>query len=192
MKFTPLVLGISAFFVGRAGANEFTRASAFESVDAFVAAATAFQPAKSRSDLARRFMVRELGQAEDPKTGHPRTATSIQSSVVLWSNPARALVFVTAMPPTDATRSAVSVLFLLQRATGVWRISDIRRFVATGSDAGLTAELTAGTGVGYRLGDGGVAPVVTVKESQGGRGYAYQLSASFTVNGSRIDRVGLK
>jgi hypothetical protein len=185
------VLAIGALIL-RADAGDFARSSAFESVEAFVAAATAFQPATTKSDLSALFTVRELGQPEDPKTGTPIAATSTQSSVVLWSNDSHALVFVTAAPPTDATRSAVGVLFLLNYTKKSWRIADSQRFIATGKEAEVSAELTAGTGSGYHLGSDGMKPVVTVKESQGGRGYAYQVSASYTLNASKLKRLELE
>jgi hypothetical protein len=191
MKTLFLAFAIAAS-VPRADAGDFTRSSGFASVEAFVATTTAFQPATTTSDLSALFTVRELGQPEDPKTGTPITATSIQASVALWSNDSHALVFATAAPPTDATRTAVGVLFLLNRAKDSWSIVDILRFTATGKEAGVSAELTAGTGVGYVLGSEGMNPIVTVRESQGGRGYAYQLSASYTFNPSKLERLELK
>jgi hypothetical protein len=113
---TEILAFAVAASVLRADAGDFARSSTFKTVEDFVEAATAFQPATGKSDLSALFMVRELGQPEDPKTGTPITATSIQSSVAIWSNESHALVFVTAAPPTDATRSAVGVLFLLTRA----------------------------------------------------------------------------
>jgi hypothetical protein len=100
-----------------------------------------------------------------------------------------AFVFVTAAPPTDATRAAVGVLFLLTHTKRSWRVADSQRFIATGKYAGVSAELTARTGSGYHLGSDGMKPVVTVKVSQGGRGYTYQFSASYTLNASKLKRL---
>jgi hypothetical protein len=186
--FVAFAIGLSIL---RAEAGDLARSTAYESVEAFVAAAAEFQPATSKSDLSALFTVRELGQPEDPKTGTPIAATSIESSVALWSNGSHALVFVTAAPPTDATRSAVGVLFLLSH-TKSWRVADSRRFIATGMDAEVSAELTAGTGSGDQLGTDGMKPVVTVMESQGGRGYAYQLSASYILKASKLKRLELE
>jgi hypothetical protein len=191
MKTTALFLAFSTLLL-QAGAEDFSRASKFASVAAFVAAAKTFLPATTKSDLASIFTVRELGQREDPKTGTPVVATAIQSSDSLWANNAYAIVFVSATPPTEATRSSVGVLFLLVQGNGQWRISDFLRFTATGKEAEISAELTAGTGTGYHLGNEGMAPVVTVKESQGGRGYAYQAYASYSLNGSKLKRLELK
>jgi hypothetical protein len=184
-----LAIGASVL---RADAGDFARSSAFESVDAFVAAATAFQPSATKSDLSPLFTIRELGQPEDPKTGTPIPATSVQSCVALWSNDSHALVFVTAVPRTEATRSAIGVLFVLSRRKTSWRITDSQRFTATGKDAGVSAELTGGTGSGYHLGSDGMKPVVTIKESHGGRGYSYRLSASYTINASKLQRLELQ
>ena len=189
IAFLALAVGAS---ISHVDAADFARGSAFRSVDAFVAAATSFQPAISKGDLSLLFTVRELGQPEDPKTGTPVVATFIQSAVALWADDSHAIVFVAAAPPTDATRSAVGVLFLLKRTDNSWRIKDQQRFVATGKEAEVSAELTSGTGGGYHLGSEGMEPVVTVKESQGGRGYTYQISASYTLKASKLKRLNLE
>jgi hypothetical protein len=189
IAFLALAVGAAVQYIDAA---DFARASAFDSVDAFVATATSFQPVDGKSDLSPLFTVRELGQPEDPKTGTRVTATSIQSAVALWTDDFHALVFVTALPPTEATPSAVGVLFLLKHTNGSWRIEDHQRFVATGKEAEVSAQLTAGTGSGYHLGSDGMRPVVTVKESQGGRGYAYQTSASYTLRASKLKRLNLE
>jgi|SRR5947208_16426729 len=87
---------------------------------------------------------------------------------------------------------ASGVLFLLVRRDKSWRIADLLRFTATGKEAEVSAELTAGTGSGYHLGAEGMSPVVTVKESHGGRGYAYQIYASYTFSASKLNRLELK
>jgi len=84
------------------------------------------------------------------------------------------------------------VLFLLERTKNSWRIADSQRFTASGKDAEVSAELTAGTGGGYHLDSDHTKPVVTVKESHGGRGYAYQLSASYTFNASKLKPLKLE
>ena len=189
ITFITLAVGASVLYVDAA---DFVRSSGFESVDAFITAASSFCPATNKSDLSPLFTVRELGQPEDPKTGTPVAATSIQSATTLWADDSHAFVFVTAAPPTDATRSAVGVLFFLKRTNDSWRIKDYQRFVASGKEAEVSAELTAGTGSGYHLGSEGMEPVVTVKESQGGRGYAFRISASYTLKASKLKRLNLK
>lgn len=160
--------------LGASHAAEFTRQSVFDSLESFVAAAKAFQPAAARGELSSLFAVPEMGETNH---GKPISASSIQSCDVIWSDDAAALLIVLASPPTEATRSSVGVLFLLVRRDTSWRIADLLRFTATGKEAEFSAKLTAGTGSGYHLGTEGMSPVVTVKESHGGRGYAYQIYA---------------
>jgi len=73
-----------------------------------------------------------------------------------------------------------------------WRIADLLRFSAIGKDAGLSATLTAFAGSGRQLGSEGFDPVVTVNESQGGRGYAYEGCASYKFVGSKLKRFDLE
>ena len=190
MKTLALILTFTLFL--KAGAEDFSHSDKFASVAAFVAAAKNFQPATTKSDLAALFTIPELGQPEDPKTGKPIVATSIQSSNSLWADDAHAIVFVSATPPTEATQSCIGVLFLLVQSDGQWGICDIHRFTATGKYAEVSAELTAGAGSGYRLGSEGMAPVVMVKESQGGRGYSYLLYTSYSFNKSKFKRLDLE
>jgi len=178
---TLLSFGLAAITL-HSSAADFTRASAFDSVAAFVTAAKTFQPATTKSDLSAIFTARELGQLEDPKTGTLVTAPKIQSSTALWSNDTQALVFVTAAPPTDATHSSIGALFRLAREHGSWRLADILRFSATGKYAGVSAELTSD----------GRPPVITIKESHGGRGSSYRSSASYTLEASKFKRLELE
>ena len=62
------------------------------------------------------------------------------------------------------------------------------RFTATGKGSGLSAKLTAFTAIERQLGIGGFDPVVTVNESRGGRGYAYETCASYKFAGSKLKR----
>ena len=185
-----IALAIGAFVL-RADAGDFARSSAFESVEAFVAVATAFQPATTKSDLSALFTVRDLGQPEDPKTGTPIAATSIRSSVALWSNDSHALVFVTAAPPTEATRSAVGVLFLLTHSKKSWRIADILRFASFGKESGISAELTSTAGRG--LDEASIRrPVITITQSQGGGGGSHSASASYALTDSKLKLLKLE
>src|ERR1041384_6424780 len=90
ITFITLAVGASVLYVDAA---DFVRSSGFESVDAFITAASSFCPATNKSDLSPLFTVRELGQPEDPKTGTPVAATSIQSATALWADDSHALVF---------------------------------------------------------------------------------------------------
>ena len=176
-----------------ADASDFSRAAPFESIEDFVAKAQQFEPAISRTDLSVLFTVPELGQPEDPKTGKPVIARAIESCVKVWSDDSRGLVFVRALPPTEATKSVTGVLFLIKRTGKSWQISDSRQFTATGKDAGISAQLTAAAGGGPdRLGTEGLPPVVTITETQGGRGYSYDISASYELRDSKLERLDLK
>ena len=192
MTTTYLWLLCSVAFLASARAGEFTRASSFDSVAAFVAAAKEFHPADSKTNLARLFTIPEMGQPDDPKTGKPVVPESLDSCEAVWEGGTRALVFAVATPKTEATRSAVGVLFLLSQSRHRWTIADVHRFIATGKYAAVTCELTAGVGTGYHLGTEGMRPIVTIKEAQGGRGYGYQLSASYTLTNNRLKRLELE
>jgi hypothetical protein len=94
--------------------------------------------------------------------------------------------------PTVATHSSIGVLFLLVRQREHWQIADLLRFTAIGKEAEVSAKLTAGADTDYRLGSEGFALVVSVKESHGGRGYAYQTYASYTFAASKLKRFELE
>ena len=190
MRTTILSLVIASLAVSTRAAD-FSRASSFESVAAFVAAAQGFQPASARSDLSDLFTVRDR-PPEGPETGTLVTAPTIESATELWSNDTHGLVFVTAAPPTEATRSSVGALFLLGHHGGSWRVADVLRFLATGKWAKVLAELTALAGGGSDLDAEGKAPVVTVTECQGGRGYSYESTASYTLKNSKLKRLDLE
>jgi len=130
--------------------------------------------------MAVLFAAREVGQPEDPKTGRPVLPLAIKSSKLLYSDDSRALVFVSALPPTEAAPSEVGVLFLIERLQKQWNISDYRRFYAFGKYAGINAEIT-GWGAGKEI-----MPIVTVNESEGGRGESDHISATYKIDGSRI------
>jgi hypothetical protein len=95
-----------------------------------------------------------------------------------------ALLFFGGHKPVDGIK-------LIHQRDG-WRIADLLRFTATGKDSGLSAKLTAFAGSGRQLGSEGFDPVVTVNESQGGRGYAYETCASYKFTGSKLKRFDLE
>jgi hypothetical protein len=185
VRTTFLILAFAAFAL-RTLASEFTRWSDFDSVAAFVSSARAFKPATTKSDLAALFTVRDGGQPEDPKTSTPISAVSVERCDVLWSREASAVVFATANPPTQATKSAVGILFLLCRVHDRWQIAQYVQFTASGKYAEVTATVTGDSATG------GPQPYFTVTESQGGRGYSYQLSGTYTVDGPRLKRIELE
>jgi hypothetical protein len=190
-----LFLPIATFAFAASGcltdAADFANVETFTSVDAFVSSVTDFHPATSKEGRAILFSTTELGQPEDPHTGTRVFAEKIDSCGVLWAGSTDALVFALARPRTEATHSAVGILFLLHRSGQDWGISDFRKCVAAGKYADVTAELTADVGTSYQLGSEENRPVITIKETQGGRGYSYGVSASYTLRESRLHRLDL-
>jgi hypothetical protein len=166
VKLTLLLVGLSAFAALTEGSG-LNRESVFDSVDAFVNAIKALQPAATKSDLASLFTIPEMG-AEN--RGKPVTALGVESCDTIWSDNKFALLFAAAKPPTVGTHSHIGILVLLVHQQEGWRVADLLRFTATGQDSGLSAKLTAFAGGGGQLSSEGFYPVVTVNENQGGRG----------------------
>lgn len=190
MKYLALsvTVTISTAICSVAMAGDLARASTFESVEGFVAALKALEPASSTSDCARLFVIREPLEPEKP----PVAAHAVATAEDEWSGSRHALIFATATPPTGSTRSVIGVLFLLVRTHAGWHIADLLRCVASGKYAGVSCELAAGAGTGYELGAEGMRPIVTITEDQGGRGYGYKLSASYSFAGNKLKRVDLE
>jgi hypothetical protein len=180
-------------FTGAVHADEFKRRASFESVNAFVAAAEAFHPSKAKGEMADLFAVPEDGQPDDPRTGMSVVPERLDHCEILWTDDSQALVFVTASPKTSATRTKVGVLFFLSVwVKAKWTIEDVKRFTASGKYADVTAKLTSGVGTGYHLGTENMNAIVTIEETQGGRGYAYFLSASYTLFNDKFQRLDLE
>jgi hypothetical protein len=189
MKPAFLTIGMAAFLL-KANAAELTKASTFDSVEAFELAVKTFRPSKYKTDVAALFAPR-CADPEDRDYRKLIYADTVQASDILWENDTRALVFATAKTPKDYP-DAVGVLFLLKRAKNVWRIAGAKKFSASGKYAAVWAEQAAEAGAGYQLGKDGFGPVITVKESIGGRGFAYTVSASYIIDEkSKIKRCGL-
>ena len=173
----------------KAPAADLTRQSTFASPEAFVESAKGCTPSTAKGLMATIIAIPDIGQDIHDKM---IAATKVQSCEVLWSDETAALVLATANPPTEATRSAVGVLFFLVQKNNKWRIADLLRFKAMGKYADVSAELTAGVGTGYHLGKEGMEPVITVKKSHGGRGYTFLTFASFTIKAAKLKRVDLE
>jgi hypothetical protein len=188
VKTTLLFFGLAAFVAITEG-SELSRESVFDCVDGFVTAVNSFQPAASKGELSALFTISDRGENEQPTSV---TALAIESCDTIWSDDKSGLLFATAKPPTIATPSNIGVLFLLVHQRDGWRIADLLRFAATGKDSGVSAKLTAFEGSGRQLGSEGFDPVVTVDESQGGRGYAYEICASYKIAGSKLKRFDLE
>jgi len=176
-------------FIAATEASELNRESLFDSVEEFVTAVKAFQPAASKGEFASLFTIPEMGH-ENP--GKPTAASAIQSCESIWSDDRSSLLFARANPPTVGTYSNIGVLFLLVHQRDGWRIADLLRFTATGKDSALSAKQTAFAGGGGQLSSEGFHPVVTVNELQGGRGYSYETCASYTFARSKRKRLELE
>ena len=187
MRYPIAMFGLIASTIC-AVAGELAPGASFPKLADLVSAVTGYTPSTSSSGMRSVFSVPEPGEIATGETRPTRVATSIVSCDQMWADEHLALVFVTARPPTDATPSEIGVLFLVAREQNAWRIVDTQRFVALGKYAKVSADLTATTGSGYSLGADGLQPVITIKEFHGGRGYSYDLSASYTIKDQRITR----
>jgi len=104
------------------------------------------------------------------------TAPSFETSQVLWQKGCQAVYFATARPPTEATQDEVGVLIAArQGAKGKWNVMRSIRLEAIGKYAHVTADITSSGS----MQDG--APVITITLNQGGRGYAYAESFTYTM-----------
>jgi hypothetical protein len=104
------------------------------------------------------------------------TASAFLTSQLLWRNGAQALYYATAHPPTEATPEEIGVLIAARRGSdGKWRVMKSLRFEAIGLEGGTNVKLTSFDPLGP-----GTA-VVTVTLDQGGRGYSYSESFTYTL-----------
>ena len=104
------------------------------------------------------------------------TASTFLTSQLLWQNGPQALYYATAHPPTWATREEIGVLIAARcGGDGKWRVMKSLRFEAIGKESGTNVKLTSfdPTGPG--------TAVVTVTLDQGGRGYSYSESFTYTL-----------
>lgn len=82
-----------------------------------------------------------------------------------------------AEPPTAATKTVVGGLFVLTLKEGQWRTTDAKRFEVSGKDSAAQARPTS---------SGSAAPHLTVTLHQGGRGEAWEESASYVVKEGKL------
>ena len=147
----------------------------------------AFQPGATKGKLAFLFTIAEIG-AES--RGKPVAALAIESCDTIWSDDKSALLFATAKPPTVGTDSHIGVLFLLVHQRDGWRIDDcVLRQLGKTQDL---PQLTASAAIAHQLGSEGFDPVIMVNKHQGGRGYAYEICASYEIAGSKLKRFDLE
>jgi hypothetical protein len=105
------------------------------------------------------------------------TATAFETSQVLWQKNDQAVYFATARPPTEATQDEVGLLIAARRgASGRWNVMKSIRLEAIGKYARATAEVTSSASIpDYDV------PVITITLNQGGRGYVYSESFTYTM-----------
>ncbi len=152
-----------------------------------------FQARKPMEAAWRRF-------SQSNKWGSPKTRKPASWSQRRQSHPAMCFGRTEPMPLCSSLPSRPSwppkpwwgVLFLLEHDHGHWKIADHVRFIAAGKYAEITAGLDAFSGAHGHIGDEDMLPVVTIKESQGGRGYSYNLSGSYTFASAKIKQLELK
>ena len=99
-------------------------------------------------------------------------APKLETSEVLYERADLKIVFTTSLPPSTATKTVVSGLFVLRKSREGWIVSHQKRFEASGSESGAKAEVTSTQRS---------APHVTITLWQGGHEVSYSQSASHLV-----------
>jgi hypothetical protein len=129
----------------------------------------------SNPKLNRWLTVQMVEDGDGPKKSY--TASGFASSTILWHQGDEAIYWAIGNPPTEATNEQFGVLVAAKRnAAGIWKVMKSIRLEATGKDALATAELTESASVPeYDV------PVVVVTLTQGGRGYAYNESFTYSM-----------
>jgi hypothetical protein len=122
-----------------------------------------------------RWLTVQMVSGGGPKKSY--TATAFETSQILWQKDNQAIYFVTARPPTEATQEEIGVLIAARSgASGRWNVMKSIRLEATGKYAGTAVEVTSSAAVpSYDV------PVITVTLNQGGRGYAYAESFTYSM-----------
>ena len=111
------------------------------------------------------------------------TATAFSASTVLWQQANKVIYWATANPPTEATESQIGLLILAEtNSDGKWVVLQTLPFKAEGKDAEAKAELTS-----FASEPDYDNPVVTVSLGQGGRGYSYTESFTYSLNKGRLN-----
>ena len=142
----------------------------------------AFQPAATKGKLAFLFTIAEIG-AES--RGKPVAALAIESCDTIWSDDKSALLFATAKPPRSGRILILEFCFYsFTSATvgGLTTLCVLRQWRKTQD----SAKLTASAAIAHQLGSEGFDPVIMVNKHQGGRGYAYEICASYKIAGSKL------
>jgi hypothetical protein len=121
-----------------ANINDFSRTAKFTSPEEFVKVARNFRPASERSEFSYFFSAPERGN-DDSTCGKLVFAEAMGDVTELWRGPDLCAYFLQTSPKTEYTRSYVAALLLLERSidSGIWRITTVERFQATGAGGGI-------------------------------------------------------
>ena len=165
--------------------TDFPIEAAFPTLEAMQSALKGYTPSTSSGALRADFSLPEPGEISVGETRATRTATPLVECVQLWVGDESALIYVSARPPTESTPSEVGVVFFIVHRGGSWRVADRQRFVAFGKYAKVVAEITS---AGHKPKVTPSPPIFTIREFQGGRGYSYDVSASYTIKDQKIIR----
>ena len=187
MRKRGLPVGVLVALALRAVAAEPTLGSMTDTPEAFVAAMKSFQPSTTKSWLGYLFSMADSDGHEGQV--HPK---QISTCDLLWADERNALVFATVRSEDLATRGVLFYLHCTDQKKP-WSIQAHREFTAFGSNAALHAVLSnETTNNQYRLGRDGLEPIITIKKSEGGRGYCATASASYTIDHNELRRVDLE
>jgi len=121
-----------------ANTSDFSRTAKFTSPEEFVKVARNFRPASERSEFSYFFSAPERGN-DDSTYGKLVFAEAIEDVTELWRGPDLCAYFLQVSPKTEYTPSYVAALLLLERSidSGIWRITTVQRFEATGAGGGI-------------------------------------------------------
>ncbi|MEO8206024.1 MAG: hypothetical protein ABI615_07570 [Chthoniobacterales bacterium] len=139
-----------------------------------------FGKLREQNPKLNEFLTTEMGEyGGAPLRSY--TAKAFDPSGVLWHSADRAIFWVTAKPPTTATPCTVGALILTIFQNDKWVVRDTIRFTASGKYNAAMAEISTG----FSRPDND-EPVVTVTLSQGGRGYSYRESFTYSLEKTKF------
>lgn len=184
-----LVVALTACTLISVHGADFSPELSYSSPKAFVERASAFHPSRASGYMANLFT---LLAASGEAAGAPSVPEAITSATIVWQGKHQAVAFVVAKAEVDGTLGEVGVMFLLSQSKGEWRICALRRFEATGKNAQIDCDLTSAAGSGYSLGEERLDAVLTVRRTDGGRGYSYSASRSYRIGRGPEDLLRLE
>jgi hypothetical protein len=179
---TTLVLILSFCLPSPGSAADFDRLSHFKSCDEFVSALQALQPQKQPNVYSRSLSIEEFGENRDALI----VPEKVESVTEVWRSDDYALIFATAQPKTEASKSAVAAIIVLEHTEEGWSFVSLRRYETTGKYSGITCELTSGIYKEYTPGNGISPATLTFHRFSGGRGASESASWSLLFNDGEL------